>query len=249
MKILGCDYDGTLFFNKDLKQSDVQAIHKFRNQGHKFGIVTGRPLSWLLGELKHYQIPFDFLVLTNGGLAVDQDLNSIYRLDIEPKTALQVIDWFQDHQYHFSISDGDGYYHSDQGESLEEYFRKPYGEKIYDLDHFSTGEAVSTIVLIAKEVSIMKRLQSKFHREVSFHINQDTLDMSAPLASKEYGMHQMSKFFSSDQVYVIGDNYNDVKMIEEFYGFAMKNGVQAAKDVAKEIVSSVEQAIESILNI
>ena len=47
-----------------------------------------------------------------------------------------------------------------------------------------------------------------------------------------------------DDVIAVGDNINDRAMIEEFRSYAMKNGVDAIKELADYTVSSVTELIE-----
>ena len=48
-------------------------------------------------------------------------------------------------------------------------------------------------------------------------------------------------------IYTIGDSFNDINMIESFYGFAVENANDEVKKVAKQVISSVNEAI-SLLN-
>ena len=54
MIIIASDYDGTLNHH-GVSEADKNAITKFREQGNKFGLVTGRSLSqalWVLKDLE-----------------------------------------------------------------------------------------------------------------------------------------------------------------------------------------------------
>ncbi len=247
MKIVGCDYDGTLFFHKDLDVKDIQAIHDFRAAGNLFGLVTGRSLSWILGEMLHYGIEYDFLVLTNGGFALDKDLNEIYRLDIAAEDAEKLIEWLLAGKHAFSVSDGIGYYNSNTSSSYPYGFRKPIGKKSYELNEIMEQRIYNKFVILGMKNETSKdsfeSLVEKFTGKINFHFNQDTLDISSPLASKEYGMKRIGELFVSDDIYVIGDSFNDVGMLKEFVGFAMESGSKEAKAVADYTVESVAEAL------
>ena len=45
MKILGSDYDGTLTCG-GIEETKIAAIHRWREAGNRFGIVTGRVASF-----------------------------------------------------------------------------------------------------------------------------------------------------------------------------------------------------------
>ena len=45
-------------------------------------------------------------------------------------------------------------------------------------------------------------------------------------------------------IWSVGDNYNDLAMIEPFHGCAMINGVDAVKEAAEYTVSSIAEVVE-----
>lgn len=51
MKLLASDWDGTLRRNLKVDACDLDAIKLFREQQHRFGIVTGRSVGMLKNEL------------------------------------------------------------------------------------------------------------------------------------------------------------------------------------------------------
>ena len=52
-----------------------------------------------------------------------------------------------------------------------------------------------------------------------------------------------------DNVYTIGDGYNDIEMIKDFNGYAMKNAVEDLKlNVEKEYNSVFEFIYEIMIN-
>ncbi len=53
MKVASSDYDGTLFRQDVIAKSDAEAIRKWREAGHKFGMVSGRDHGMLVPQLQH----------------------------------------------------------------------------------------------------------------------------------------------------------------------------------------------------
>ena len=47
-KLAASDYDGTLFRNETISSDDVKGVHAWRKAGHKFGVVSGRDLGFML---------------------------------------------------------------------------------------------------------------------------------------------------------------------------------------------------------
>ena len=77
MKVLASDFDGTIFFKDHVKEEDVKAVKVFQNEGHLFGLCTGRPL---IGVTKYVKddITFDFYILSTGAVILDKNMNALY---------------------------------------------------------------------------------------------------------------------------------------------------------------------------
>ena len=56
MKVAASDYDGTLFRQDRIAKSDAEAIKKWREAGHKFGVVSGRDHGMLVPQLHHHAL-------------------------------------------------------------------------------------------------------------------------------------------------------------------------------------------------
>ena len=71
MKVLATDFDGTLFRDHTITDTDLDAILQFRRAGNRFGIVTGRHFCSILEEVRKNHIPLDFLICCTGGILTD----------------------------------------------------------------------------------------------------------------------------------------------------------------------------------
>ena len=58
MLLLACDFDGTLYRQGTIAESDRAAVSRFRERGNLFGIVTGRGATTLFRELGKHPVPF-----------------------------------------------------------------------------------------------------------------------------------------------------------------------------------------------
>lgn len=76
MKLLVSDYDGTLNSNYKNLCLNIRAINKFRENGNKFVIATGRSFESIKKETDIYGIEYDYLIC-NGGLITFDDGNNI----------------------------------------------------------------------------------------------------------------------------------------------------------------------------
>ena len=89
-------------------------------------------------------------------------------------------------------------------------------------------------------------LEVKYKDIVSFHYNNGTLDINEKSVSKKQAIYELGEYYNTDELYVIGDGYNDLEMIQEFHGFAVDNAVEVVKEEARAVVASVAACIEII---
>ena len=77
MRILGSDFDGTL--THKLGEETYASIRAWREAGNKFGIVSGRPMSFAAEIRANYpRMELDFFVGFNGAAVTDGCGNLIY---------------------------------------------------------------------------------------------------------------------------------------------------------------------------
>ncbi len=82
MKLLACDLDGTLVETEKnfIRKDNIEAIKRLRNKGHKFIISTGRDIKGIKSIFNdNNDVEFDYLVLCNGALILDNNFNEIYK--------------------------------------------------------------------------------------------------------------------------------------------------------------------------
>ena len=81
MLVLASDFDGTWKQNGIVSDEDIQAILQFQAAGNQFGIITGRSVGMIRGELEEFKVPFDFLICNNGAVIADQNYCMVQRID------------------------------------------------------------------------------------------------------------------------------------------------------------------------
>ena len=73
-------------------------------------------------------------------------------------------------------------------------------------------------------------------------------DMSGKFGTLFNTFWKPTKLISvKDNVYTIGDSYNDVEMIEKFNGYSIENAKEEVKKVSKGECSSVSKLIKKII--
>ena len=76
------------------------------------------------------------------------------------------------------------------------------------------------------------------------YLNRGTLDIVARGVSKQTGVEAAAAWLKANEVYVIGDDYNDLPMIEGLNGFAMSSGVEAVKAAASRLFDTVDACLD-----
>ena len=83
-KILFSDIDGTIAKdNLPITYKDQEAVKKLRTQGHYFSFCTGRNIQETKLVTPYFE--YDYLVLNNGAMIVDQNDQVLYRKQIKMK--------------------------------------------------------------------------------------------------------------------------------------------------------------------
>ena len=86
-KILFSDIDGTIAKgNLPITYKDQEAVKKLRTQGHYFSFCTGRNIQETKLVTPHFE--YDYLVLNNGAMIVDQNDQVLYRKQIKNEIAI-----------------------------------------------------------------------------------------------------------------------------------------------------------------
>ena len=251
MKLLASDFDKTLLRNREVTQEDLEAIHNFRQKGHLFGIITGRSISMIATDLEVLKVPYDFLVCNNGGILCDGDLNIINRHDIPFEFVEEILQRFTGKPVLLGASDGDAFC-SLQAQQVEKAadFASPMKTKRISREEILGARKINSMLIReVKETQTMELkewLEVKYKDIVSFHYNNGTLDINEKSVSKKQAIYELGEYYNTDELYVIGDGYNDLEMIQEFHGFAVDNAVEVVKEEARAVVASVAACIEII---
>ncbi|HCB93068.1 MAG TPA: haloacid dehalogenase [Selenomonas sp.] len=249
MKIAASDYDGTLFRDDEISESDVEGVRRWRNAGHKFGVVTGRDYGMLMPQLRHYGIGSDYAICNNGGLICKADGTPLWQAEIPLSTLVDMVkEPCVRKSFHFAFSAADCtyLYHESEGSWItreaKQWNFKIVGiheEDIMSLPRihqFSLGypepdEAAETSRII----------NEKYGDVVHAYQNRCSVDVTPKGVSKRQGIEKLISLmdWESPEVFAIGDEINDLPMIEAFQGFTVDTAREAIKAKARKTYSGV----------
>ena len=248
MKILGSDYDGTLNHN-GMSDAKFLAIEKWRNMGHKFGIVSGRAGIFLKELLRQVpQIKLDFFAACNGGYIMDGNGTVIYEARCSEVLLSELVADLFAWGCEFAMIDGKHHrcvvaqYEGRPSFISEEDVCLP--EECSAIDYFNQ---VSVMVSSVNDSSILVgKIKNKYAKWLNPLQNGRYIDIVPIGVNKAQGMYHVMRFFggSYEDVITVGDNINDIDMIREFRSYAMANSVDEVQNLADGIVSDVTELLE-----
>ena len=257
-KLLAVDYDNTLFQNGEIAKDTLYEIEKFRADGNLFGIVSGRDYVTGYKIFKREGLfEFDFLLLKTGAMALDFDGNVIYedtfngsmpwggstlvkevaRLSFEMDAPFITA----------SIGKDRRYYYKAYPEGLEREYRQPRPHS----EILGIGDVglISTICRDEESATtITEKFKTEFGQVLNPLQNGIAIDISKVGIDKASGTKKLAEYMKIpvENVWVAGDNYNDLAMLKAFHSCAMSNGVAEAKAVAEYTCNTVGEVIRLI---
>ncbi len=239
MKILASDYDGTLYFGKEvgIKQEDKDAIKAFQEAGNLFGICSGRPFTGMKERLGG--IEPDFYIQNSGAEILDKDGNHLFQKYI-PQEIVRII---AERNPGFPATFfGEGLYmNMETGIPIIRPL-KELKEKNY--------EGIYAISVTFKEDNMAHEFLDEVKRLPNIDVfqNRRSLDCCPQGCSKETGVAFMKEYFKADDIACIGDSYNDIPMLElSNSGFTFNNSPEEVKEKAAYVVDSVAEATRILM--
>ena len=247
MKILISDLDGTLVFRKDGKpyvsEEDLEAIKRFQKAGNLFGSCTGRGIYFACHGCE--QVPFDFIIANSGATLKFGDKAITHGLPME--LVKEVVDIYgHDQQYIFTTPDYAYVFNPDHEwpwETLDDMARLPDMLEGMSVEYSGDVEKCSRMV---------KLLEEKMSGKIGFQQNADSIDIVAYGHSKGTGVREVMEHYgvSIDDIHVIGDNYNDLPMLEASpNSYTVPHAPKEVQEKAAYIVSSVAECIDMIMKV
>lgn len=256
--MLAVDYDNTLFQNGGIAKDTLDAIKNFRADGNLFGIVSGR--DYVTGYKAFTQknlFEFDFLLLKSGAMAVDAKGTVIYEDTFNGgmtwgKSTLvsEVVKLSFELGAPFvttSVGKERRYYYRDYPDGLKREIREPRPHS--EIAGIGDVGLISTICENEESATVItKKLKAEFGQVLNPLQNGIAIDISRTGIDKASGTKKFAEHMQIpvENIWVAGDNYNDIAMIKAFHSCAMTNGVPEAKAVAEYTCDTVGDVIKLI---
>lgn len=247
MKIAATDFDGTLCpIGEPIPAENIKAIKAWQAAGHKFGIATGRGLTLIREALARYaDWQPDFLVCNNGAVSVDGAGKMIHCQAIAPEVLQGVLAMpiMQEESHSLLV------FTARSVRSIRPNPDIPAGlvPPITAAEALALPDVVQLSIKLATPAEAQQVCDEirTAYPSLGGNINRSYLDINAVEADKGWGLQQMlaDSGWQGSELLVIGDDKNDLPMIERFAGFT----VATAKPFMHEAASKVYPTVGAML--
>lgn len=224
MKILASDFDNTLYVSdEDVLMKNVQSIKKFVSEGNLFCIVTGRSYTGIKVLLNKYSVPYNYLICEDGAKIFNNMDYAIYTKLI-PKNKVILIKETIPNSYYYYLDDG-----YNKTENINDCVRVA-------IEYKNRDDALKLLDEIKNKVSVFGYLSS-------FHINITDCNVNKKMALKILcDLEELN----INNLYVIGDDVNDLEMLNEFPSAIMSGHTDDLNDKKFIQYDSLYQYIEEL---
>lgn len=257
MKILFSDFDGTLVQDdQELSHRNKEMMKELQKQGHLIVICTGRNIREFQRDEQLFHFPFDYLVLNNGGHIVDKHYHTLYEKVIDKQVGIDILkhsmsyprmwSYFCDGKVNYAYKEGLTYNHALGNIRVDDDFVSLYK----NADHFQIVCFNQDDGGIEDTKKCYDYVIENYGQEVEAYFNLHYVDVVPRGCSKGTGVHQLLELLGDniDEVYAIGDSYNDLSMIQEAtHGYTFHYAHEDIKNATNRHVEYVYEVIEDML--
>lgn len=254
MKILASDYDGTLRTEEYVSKEDIEAIKEFQAAGNLFGIVTGRSMESLENEIARNGFTYDFIVTNNGGVIYDKDKNLLKISYMNFDKACEIIEHIKTlNCVSYVINDGfHRYKYTVDENQVDHKYGKVQDTKVSQQEIFDKGKIAQLVIslndsLLAEEIS--SYINDNFCDCAQAFINVNCVDIVCKGVSKAEGLLYIENHLqlNHDDIYAIGDSFNDLPMLEAFHGCTVKNAKECIQEQVGVVYDNVADCIHHLM--
>ena len=224
MKIVISDFD--LCFYDDNFLDNIKLINKLVDDGNIFVIATGRSLLQLRSVIDDYEIKASYYICNDGGVIYDHNYQEIYRKDIDSATSKEIFDYLVSTKF----------------------FDKVLIDTTKTYTEISTACCNCLIGIIKDHNNAFKVLNHIIsnYPDVNGYITKN-LYITEKTVNKATAIEFLAvkNNWPKQNIYTVGDDINDLEMIQEYNSFVIGNKLKKI-DSNLKIVSSFKETIKTI---
>lgn len=225
MKVLASDFDKTLYIDEEDKlNNNIQSIKKFIIDGNLFCIITGRNYSDLKVLLNKYNIPYSYLICQDGAKIYNNMDYCINTVSLDRDIVDKIC---------YLLDSKDCPYYLDDGYNITT--NKDDCVKIV-IRIEDKKKAEELVDYIKENIDVYIYMSSK-------HIN--IVDKSVNKSNSLKKLVELENLNIND-IYVIGDDINDMEMLKDFKGALMKKHTEDLDNTYKDEYNYLYEYIEEL---
>jgi len=284
IRLIATDMDGTLLNSAhEISEENIQAIKYAQSKGVTVAIATGRAFYEANTPVKPTGLKVPFICL-NGAEVRDEAFNIIYTSKISDEQIRHITETLKKHHLYYQVYTSARIYTEEKEKDLEIYIdiaekmgHTPDVEKIrksiqkridngslkevdsYEEIYKREGEVVLKFLAFSSDLSKIDAAKAELAEYNSLAISSSSrgnIEITHTNAQKGIALESICEKLNitMDEVMAIGDNLNDVSMLERArYSFAMSNGAEEVKKIARYMAgdneeSGVGRAIMQVMN-
>lgn len=242
MKIIASDYDGTLNHG-GIDDEKIKAISDWRSAGNIFAIISGRSPKDLLRIFDEKRFGCDYLIADNGAVIMTTDGKIISQASCDSALAVPLIELILNSgcEWAYVQTDKDFRVYADaQNCKNDNEFT------LADMPKVIYFNQINTILPdFQSAADVTSKIATKFKGALNPLQNGNCIDIVRYDMNKAKGIYALMDMVGAkyEDVIAVGDNINDRDMIAEFRSYAMENGVDAIKESADYITTSITELI------
>lgn len=235
MKLFVTDYDGTLFKDELSLSINKKKLLELHNLGFIIIISTGRSFNSIKNQIEKYDLYYDYLNCADGSIIYDNQNNLLKFYEAEHAIINEIL-------------------------TLKEKIKVEEIQIIYPDDYkskYNKNDKIAGINLVVKSELVDKQFVNEFlnlkktYKNYNFlfydHGDYAYFCVKKSLINKAYAVKYMQELLNikKEDIYVIGDGYNDLEMIEEYNGSSII-GINEINKLSKKTYHHVYEYINEI---
>lgn len=215
------DFDGTLY--DDNLINNINSVKNFINDGNIFVIATGRVFESIKNKTKELDIPYSYLICSDGSVIYDKNDKVIYNKYLDSNIKDEIINKLQ----------------NDKRVSL---INLDNNCKLIECSSHNASRIVAKTYIEKDNYDIIEELK-KIYPNLKIYKSPNWINIS--FETKDNAIKYLESIIKLDKIYAVGDSVNDIEMIEKYNGYIMeKNTINFNHNY--KVVSSVESLINII---
>lgn len=243
-KILVSDYDNTFYLNDEDIEKNKKAVEEFRKKGNIFVIATGRSYVDIKSKIDLYNIEYDYLIINHGATIIGKNEEILFNYTINNNLISELKKDLEIEKYKIKYLN----YKPEKSQN-NIYFCCKALESRLDFENDNLTKIAVKYDEFVDVGKINRKISEKYSDVNSYHVSKNMIEIISKDINKSKAIKLLADYYNlnNQSIYTIGDGYNDISMVKDYNGYAMKNSVQELKDVSIKIVESVFELINEII--